>query len=287
LCDKRGHELKILITGSGHLDYYRHGGESLQGRYHLYRLYPFSLREVEDYGSDPLADLLRYGGFPEPFLSSSEREARRWSREYRTRLVYDDLSSLENVREIALVEELVLRLPALVGSPLSVNALREDLQVSHQSVSRWLNMLERVYAIFRIYPFGVPRVRAVKKRSKHYHFDWTLVEEMGPRFENLVGFHLLKWAHFLQDYEGLDVDLKYFRTKDGREVDFVVVQEGEPRMFVECKLKAREVNPALRYLKRKFPKAEAFQVCLESSDDYVTKDGIRVCPAATFLLSLV
>lgn len=111
-----------------------------------------------------------FGGFPEPCFRASEAQTRRWSREYRTRLIREDLLDLERVDEVALLEKLAIRLPDLVGSPLSLNALREDLQVSHQTVSRWMNILERLYSIFRIYPFGDPKIRAVKKEAKHYHY---------------------------------------------------------------------------------------------------------------------
>ena len=287
LYDKRKEELKIIVTGSGRLDYYRRGGESLQGRYYFYRLYPFTLREVNHFSDNALQHLLKYGGFPEPFLAASEQEARRWSRDYRTRVIYDDLNSLENVRDVSLLEQLSLRLPDLVGSPLSINALREDLQISHQTASRWLDMLENVYLIFRIYPFGPPKIRAVKKEAKHYHFDWTLVKDEGARFENLVAFHLLKWVHFRQDYEGYDTDLRYFRNREGKEVDFVVTENGEPVMFVECKLRSREVSSALRYLKKHYPEAKAVQVSLYQEEDLVNKDGIRICPAANFLMELI
>ena len=103
-----------------------------------------------------------------------------------------------------------------MGSPLSLNALREALQVSHQSVSRWIEMLENLYMVFRIYPFGSTRIRAVKKEAKHYHLDWTVVSDSGARFENLVAFHLLKWIFFLQDTEGKNVELRYFRDVDKR-----------------------------------------------------------------------
>lgn len=287
LFDKRKQELKIIVTGSGRLDYYRRGGDSLQGRYHFYRLYPFSLNEVADLRETPLSDLMRYSGFPEPFLSISEREVRRWSREYRTRILYDELNSLETVRDISLLEQLSLRLPELVGSPLSVNALREDLQISHQTATRWLEMLENVYMIFRIHPFGPPKIRAVKKEAKHYHFDWTLVEDESARFENLIAVHLLKWVHFQQDSEGLDTEFRYFRSREGKEVDFVILKNRVPVMFVECKLRRRETGSALRYLKKHFPGAEAVQVSLYGENDLLTKDGIRLCPADTFLQELV
>ncbi len=286
LFDKRNHELKILVTGSGKLDYYRHGGDSLQGRYYSYRLHPFSLNEVSTGEKDDLLSLFHYGGFPEPFLLASEKETRRWSRDYRSRVINEDLSSLENVKDISLLELLALRLPELVGSPLSINAIRHDLQVTHQSVSRWLLMLERVFMIFRVYPFGAPNIRAVKKEAKHYHYDWTVLEDKAVRFENLVACHLLKWTHFQQDYEGIDIDLRYFRDIDRREVDFVITKNKKPTHLIECKLKGKEVSPALKYLKIRFPEAEAFQISLYREDNFVNKDGIHVCPAYDFLLNL-
>ena len=166
LYDKRKHELQILVTGSGRLDFYRHGGDSLQGRYHSYRLHPFSFEEISKHSNITLLDLLNYGGFPEPLINASLRESRRWSKEYRSRVINEDLYSLERVKDVALLEHLALRLPELVGSPLSINALRQDLQVSHQSVSRWLHMLENIFMIFRLYPLGAPKIRADKKEAK-------------------------------------------------------------------------------------------------------------------------
>lgn len=104
LYDKRKEEVRILVSGIGRLDYYWHGGDSLQGRYHLYRLYPFSFKEISSIGQYKLMDLFTYGGFPEPFLLASERESRRWSKEYRSRVIQEGLNSLENVKDLALLE---------------------------------------------------------------------------------------------------------------------------------------------------------------------------------------
>ncbi len=287
LFDKRGEEIQILVTGSARLDYYRKGGDSLQGRYYFYRLFPLSVGELEMPPRKAIGRLLKYGGFPEPFLLGSEIETRRWSRAYRTRLVRDDLRDLENVRDIDMIEQMVLRLPDLVGSPLSLNSLREDLQVSHQSVSRWLTILENLYALFRIYPFGAPKIRAVKKEAKHYHWDWTLVQDKAVRFENLVACHLMKWCCFMQDTEGREIELRYFRDIDKREVDFVVVEDTRPIRFIECKVKEMRPSTGLKYLKKRFPEVPATQILLESDDDLVTKEGIRICGAHHFLASLV
>lgn len=287
LYDRPGRKQRILVTGSGRLDLYRFGGDSLQGRYHYLRLHPLSAREIGIRTRKELRDLLELGGFPEPFLSGSRTEAKRWSREHRTRLIREDVVDLERVEDLGNLELLVLRLPELVGSPLSVNALREDLQLGHKTVLNWIRVLERLYSIFRVAPHGAPRLRAVKKAQKHYHFDWSLVPEEPARFENLVASHLLKWVHFEVDARGRDLELRYFRDIEGREVDFVVVEDRKPLLFVECKWGDAPLDPSLRYLKARFPSTEAWQVSVKGTKDYVSAEGIRVAPALELLKGLV
>lgn len=287
LTDRPGPKKKILVTGSARLDFYRHGGDSLQGRYHYLRLHPFTVAELGLGTEKELMKLLDLGGFPEPFLSGSKTEARRWSREYRTRLIQEDVSSLERVQDLGRLELLMLRLSELVGSPLSINALREDLDASHKAVAHWLDIFERLYAIFRLSPFGTPKLRAVKKERKHYHTDWSVVSDRSSRFENLVAVHLLKWVHFLQDTEGRDLELLYFRDVDGREIDFVVVERRKPILFLECKWKDADVSKGLNYLKERFPDCEAVQIHAAGSKDYETARGVRVRPALDFLGTLV
>jgi hypothetical protein len=287
LYDGRPRGQRILVTGSGRLDLYRFGGDSLQGRYHLLRLHPFSVAELGMSRPAQLLDLLQLGGFPEPFLGGSQTQARRWSREYRSLLVREEVVALERIQDLGHLELLMLRLPELVGSPLSLNALREDLQVSHKSVANWIGALERLFAVFRLAPFGAPRIRAVKKEQKHYHLDWTVVPADAARFENLVACHLLKWVHFEQDTQGRDFELRYFRDIEGREVDFVLAEGRRPRLLIECKWGDAEVDRSLRYLKARFPDAEAWQISATGTKDYQTPDGVRVAPAVRLLATLV
>jgi predicted AAA+ superfamily ATPase len=283
LYDTQREHLQILVTGSARLDLYRRGGDSLQGRYHHLRLLPFSKREA----ACSLKDLMTLGPFPEPLLSGSQTSARRWSRQYRSRLVREDVASLEQVTDIGAIELLSSRLPALVGSPLSLNGLREDLQVAHKSVERWLNILERLMYIFRLDSFGPPKIKAVKKSRKHYLFDWTAIEDNGARFENLVAFHLLKECYFSEDTEGFDTELRFFRDIEGREVDFVQLRDGKPIRFVECKLADTSINPALLYLRRKFPAVDALQVIATRGVDRIVQEGIRLISADIFLDELL
>jgi predicted AAA+ superfamily ATPase len=170
---------------------------------------------------------------------------------------------------------------------LSVNALRGDLGLAHNTVERWVGAFGRLCAPFRLPPSGAPRLRAVCKARKHHHFDWTVVDADGPRFENLVACTLLKWVQFEQDARGRDFELRYFRDVDGREVDFVVVERRRPVLLVECKWSDEEPHRVLRYLDERFPACLALQLSAAGTKDCRTPTGLRVAPALALLRDLV
>lgn len=283
--DTRKSDASFIITGSARLDYYSKGGDSLHGRYHYYRLHPFSLRE---FNSNPTANdvqrLLKFGGFPEPLLRAEEKFWRRWQRERLQRVIYDDIRDLENVKEISLLELLAEELPNRIGAPLSVKNLKELLQVAHQTIERWLKIFERMYYCYRIPPYGPPTIRAVKKEQKLYLWDWSIVPESGPRFENFIASQLLKYCHLLEDTEGFRMDLRFLRDTDKREIDFVVLKEGRPVFAVECKSGEKNVNPSLFYFMERTSIPKYYQVH-EGRKDYQRK-GVRVVPVQTFLKEL-
>lgn len=276
---------RILVTGSARLDYYRKGGDSLANRYRYFRLHPFSLMELHRAPTrSDVEALLRYGGFPEPFLLQDERELRIWQRDRVSRVVTADLRDLEHVREISLVEQLVEMLPERIGSPLSIRSLREDLGVDHKTVERWLTILENLYLCFRIPPYGSPKVRAVKKEKKLYLWDWSMTPEGGPRFENLVASQLLKYCHFLEDTEGHSMELRFLRDVDKREVDFVVLKDRKPSFAVECKSGERAISPAASYFAARTPIPRFYQVHL--GERHFEKEQVTVLPYRTFCREL-
>lgn len=283
--DTRKSDISFIITGSARLDYYSKGGDSLQGRYHYYRLHPFSIPEVNsDATENDVQKLLKFGGFPEPFLRAEEKFWRRWQRERLQRVIYEDIRDLENIKEISLLELLAEELPNRVGSPLSVKNLKELLQVAHETVERWLKIFERMYYCYRISPYGSPKIRAVKKEQKLYFWDWSIVPDSGPRFENFIASHLLKYCHFLEDTEGFRMDLRFVRDTDKREVDFVVLKQGRPMFAVECKSGEKNINPSLFYFMERTPIPKFYQVHLGRKD--YESNGVRVLPVQKFCKEL-
>ena len=287
LFDKNKSSTSFIVTGSARLDYYRKGGDSLQGRYHYYRLHPFTVTECGKAPDNELVEhLLRFGGFPEPFLKGEARFHRRWMREHSARVIYEDLRDLENVREVSILELLLSHLPACVGSPLSVSSLSKLLQVAHESVERWLAIFERLYVCYRIPPFGSKRIRAVRKEKKLYFWDWSRVADPGARFENLVAGHLLKYCHFVEDTEGYDMELRFIRDTDKREVDFVVLRDGRAELAVECKTGERSASPACQYFRERTDIPRLYQVHLGAKDYGSATANTRVLPFSTFCREL-
>lgn len=285
LYDTRADQVSFLVTGSARLDHYCKGGDSLQGRYHHYRLHPFSLSELNATASKgDLEALMQFGGFPEPLLSGEVRKWRRWQRERLSRVVYEDLRDLENVRQIALIELLLEALPDRIGSPLSIRNLSEDLQVAHATVDRWLGILENLYVCFRLPPFGAPPIRAVKKETKLYFWDWSQTRDGGGRFENLVACHLLKYCHHLEDTDGYRMELRFLRDTDLREVDFVVLQDRKPLFAVECKSGEKSLSKAINYFRQRTDIPVFYQVHL-GRRDYVSNET-RVLPFQAFCREL-
>lgn len=287
LYDKNKTSMSFVITGSARLDYYRKGGDSLQGRYHYHRLHPFSARELSAEPDTALVrQLLKFGGFPEPFMKGSDRFHRRWLREISNRVIHEDLNDLENVREISKLDLLLHHVPACVGSPLSVNSLGKLLQNAPQTIDNWLTMFERLYLCYRIPPFGNKKIRAVKKEKKLYFWDWSRVPDPGPRFENMVAGHLLKYCHFLEDSEGYDMELRYIRDTDKREVDFVVLRDGAPEFAVECKTGERRASSACRYFKERTGIPRFYQVHLGHKSFGNAESDVFVLPFRDFCAEL-
>ncbi len=303
--DKNKEKYSILATGSARLNVYRKGGDSLMGRYHYYRLHPFSLREllVKDKislkaGKEPtflnekgsggiLKDLFTFGGFPEPFSKKNRRTLRRFHNERLELLVKEDIRDLEGIRDLSALQILVEILPEKVGSLFSINSIKEDLGVTHKTASAWMDVLERFYYHFRIYPFATNKIRSLRKEPKLYLWDWSQVKDEGRRFENLVASHLLKTVDYLYDREGIKADISFLRDVDQREVDFLVSINKKPWMAVETKTSFDgTLSKNLLYFMKKIQPPFVYQVVKEEGIDF-TRAGVRVISANKFLSGLI
>jgi len=253
--DTKPESLRILVTGSARLETFRQSGDSLAGRFFVHHLMPLSLAELKKIGQPAdINQLLERGGFPEPFLAASGVEANRWRSQYADSLIRNDVLDFERIHDfksIRLVFELLRR---KVGSSISHASIAEDVGVSPITVKKYINILESLYIIFVVTPYSRKIARSILKEPKIYFYDNGLViGNEGAKFENFVAGSLLKSVYGRRDYLGQDASLHYLRTKEGREVDFIVTGgEGTVPEMSEVKLSDGETAKNLIYFQNKY-----------------------------------
>lgn len=294
----------IIVTGSAKLDVYQRGNDSLMGRYFPYRVHPLSVAECVRQSipkqeiSSPIKItkqsfnyLWEFGGFPEPFKKHDKRFKQRWQRLRDQLLFQEDIRDLSQIQEIAQLELLARILHEQSGQLLNYSKLAQKINVSVNTVKRWLNTLESFYYSFQIRPWTKNVVRSLIKEPKSYLWDWSRVNDVGQRAENFVACHLLKAIHFWTDHGFGEYELYFLRNKEKREVDFLVSKNKTPWFIVEVKYSSKQkLSDSLLYYQQQTKAEHAFQVVFDS--EYVDKDCFKytkpiIVPAQTLLSQLI
>lgn len=266
------------------------GGESLAGRYFAWRLHPFSVREAVDslgmLPAEALDRLLERGGFPEPFLAADNVAAERWRNQYATDLIREDVLEFSRVHEIRNLQLFVDLLRERVGSPIKISSLAQMLQISPNTATRYLGILEALYIVFRVTSWHRDVARSLLKESKVYFFDTGLVRgDAGARLENVVAAMLLKHAHYRQDTEGKAVTLHTIRDKEHHEIDFVLAEESTITDLIEVKQAATAVSPYFHRMAEHLPQARSVQIVAELRQE-TQRGKVEVTSAAEWLAGL-
>lgn len=302
--DKYSKKVQILVTGSARLDIYKRGGDSLMGRYFFYRLHPLSVSELllpplqatEIHPPRKISDLefkalYEFGGFPEPFLKQDSFFYSRWKRLRMQQLFHEDMRDLTKIQDFSQMEILAELLKAQSGKLTTYASLANKVNVSQDTVKRWIQVLNSFYYCFTLQPWTKNITRSLIKEPKVFLWDWSLVEEEGPRIENLIASHLLKAVHYWTDRGLGEYDLYYLRDKEKREVDFLVSKNKKAWFIVEVKSSQNSgLSKSLYYYKELTQARHAFQVVFDM--DYVDADCFAetdpvIVPAKTFLSQLI
>lgn len=265
--DRDKEQFSFLILGSGRLDVFRRGGDSLAGRYLLFHLWPFTLaelanqrRSLQDFIENPLAmpvggaqeaaeqiwvDLRQYSGFPEPYVRKSAAFRAAWSMTYHRQIIHDDIREQFAVLKAGEMTLLLDLIPLKVGSPVAMDNLAGDLHIAPDTVKNWLRLFDAFYLVFAIRPWTQKVSRAITKMPKLYFFDYVRVEDPGARFENMVALELYRAVQTWTDLGQGPFSLHYLRNREKQEVDFLVGRSGKPFLLVECKRTDTQISPSL------------------------------------------
>lgn len=285
--DTEGVRPRLLVTGSARLDAYRKSGDSLAGRFYAYRLHPFSVAELKGQmqADEALDHILRFGGFPEPFLKGNESQAKRWRRSHADRILREDLRDITSVRDLKGIETLVELLRRSVGSTISYDSLARDLQVSAHTVKHWISMLESLYILFVVTPYSRNIARSLLKAPKVYFYDTGFVkDDPGERFENAIACALVKRLHFLEDTTGEKCALHYIRDKEKREVDFLTIRDGVAEFVIETKVSQPDIAH-LRHFRSFLGKTKPI-LLLKDIKRELHLEGVQIKKASSWLQTL-
>jgi predicted AAA+ superfamily ATPase len=260
-------DYNFFVSGSGRLDTYQKGGDSLAGRYLLFHLFPFTVSELGEnkqewnkFKKDPLRNFLlndpsktaaiwkrlsELSGFPEPFSRDKKLFWTRWSPAYHKQIIREDIRDMAAIKNIQGMELLFSLLPSKVGSPLSINGLAGDIGVSFDTVKNWLSLLEISFLAFRISPWTKRITRAIKKEQKLYLLDHPLISDAGNRFENMVALELYRTIFLWNEQGRGNFKLHYIRDKEGREADFLISDNNIPFLILEAKNSSENLSKPL------------------------------------------
>jgi predicted AAA+ superfamily ATPase len=254
--DRDKENYKFIVSGSGRLDIFQKGGDSLAGRYLLFHLWPFTLAELagsnlnfNSFIKNPLKinskkgahiqiweNLKLYSGFPDPYLQKDARFYRIWSNTYKKQLLREDIRDLTALRNSENIEILYSLLPSKIGSPLSMANLSRDIKVAFDTIKKWLEIFEKFFMIFRITPWTTKISRAITKEKKLYLFDYASIDSKGAKFENMVALELYRAVSNWNDKGLGDFSLNFIRNREKQEVDFVLIKKNKPFLLIETKL---------------------------------------------------
>jgi predicted AAA+ superfamily ATPase len=301
--DSYGDRVRLIVTGSSRIDIFRRGGDSLMGRYFLYHMHPWSIAESlrtelpqkeihlpEEIASADWNALWEHGGFPEPFLRRDTRFTRRWRSLRYEQLSREDLREVARVADLGTLETLMQILAERSGQQLVYSNFAREIQVSVDTVKRWIDLLARLHYGFTVRPWFSNIAKSLRKEPKWFLRDWSGVADDGARAETLVACHLLKTVEGWTDLGLGDFDLRYLRDKQKREVDFLIVKDRKPWFLVEVKMSDKALSPWLGYFQAQTNAPHAFQVVMNLP--YQPADCFRVhrpvvVPAKTFLSQLL
>ena len=290
--DHNSEKKSIIVTGSTRLETFRRGGDSMMGRYFHFRLHPLTLGELvspviippDDFliqvssltsktkksHRTKLDTLFNFGGFPEPYLKKDKRFSNLWQKGRLEKLVRVDLRDISRIMELGQIEVFCSILPDRIGSVLSVKSLSEDMEVSYNTIKSWLKYLTALYYLYEIKPFSLKIPRSIKKEGKTYLWDHSVIKDKGARLENMVANHLLKAVNYWTDIGYGEFSLNFFRDKQKREVDFVIIRDGTPWAIFEVKSSGDNFSPHIDYFKSKWNTIK-LNVCL-TNEDNIFKD---------------
>ena len=227
-------ELQIIATGSSSFDLANQTAEPLTGRALQFTLYPFSYAELGDLYTPferqaQLENLLKYGLYPE-IVQAPEMDARILLDDLSSKYLYKDVLEFENLKRPDVIFKLLQLLALQIGSEVSLDELAGTLQINRRTVERYIDLLEKAFVIFRLYPFSRNLRKEIRKKYKVYFYDIGIRNSIVQQYQDIESRNDKGglWENFLicerlKHLQQLQINPNYYfwRTHQGQEIDYL------------------------------------------------------------------
>jgi hypothetical protein len=258
-------DVRVLATGSSTLGASARFRDTLSGRKAEVWLTPMTLADLADFGSTNLEHRLLHGGLPHFFSAPTVPELgyQEWLDAYWARDI-QELFRLERRHAFQRLAELLM---VQSGGIFDATRFARDCGISRTTVSNYAAVLEATFVVHFIRPFAGGARAEIVSAPKVYGFDtgfichqrgWTSLrrDDLGTLWEHLVLNEL--HAHIGRE------PIRYWRTKHGTEIDFVVARKGRAPVAIECKWSASDFNPAaMKIFRAAYPEGPSFVVAAD------------------------
>lgn len=277
-------KVKLIVSGSSSIEIHKHLKESLAGRRLTFRVYPLQYSEIKQGGKGELETYLRYGGMPALTHTEDEKRKQVLLSELLTAYILKDVKSLVREENIRAFNHLLYLLAQNQGSLVSAHSLSKEINMSMNALNRYLDILEQTYVSIRLSSYSTNLGNELKKSFKIYLYDLGIRNALIKDFSSvkdrqdkgilLESFVILQLQQILEP----NMELKFWRTKDGAEVDFVLLKDRIPiPIEVKARLKAMEISSGLkRYLSR-YPKTKQAILINENQEGRIQIGGCSIC----------
>ncbi len=274
-------KIKIICSGSSSLEIHKHLKESLAGRKFLYRIYPLEYSEIRNNCPEfTFDDYLRFGGMPGLTHTDSKERKQQILNELVGSYILKDVKSLIKEENIRAFNHLLYLLAQNQGSTISVHSLSSEVGLSSKAINRYLDILEQTYVSYRIYSYSKNLGNELKKSCKAYLYDlgvrnmllkdFSVIDDRHDKGVILESFVFLK----LQAMLAPNMEIKFWRTKDGGEVDFVLLKNRIPiPIEVKSKITSLDIPSGLKRFLARYPDVKsAYIINGEIEKDIMYRD---------------
>jgi len=237
--------IRIIATGSSAFDLGNLTGEPLTGRKYTFNLFPLSEREF-NHTENPVdrPDLLKqrlvFGCYPELINFWDVSEKKDYLNELVSSYLLRDILAYENIRHSGKIFNLLRLLAFQIGNEVSYNEIGTNLSMSKNTVEKYLDLLSKVFILFKVEGFSRNLRKEVTKSPKWYFYDngirnaivasfnaIDIRNDTGQLWENYMISERIKYQHYKQ-YRANNY---FWRTYDQQEIDWIEEREGEINGF--------------------------------------------------------